>query len=67
MLAEPKIALAGVMLETSFARFTVSMAAFSKERASSRRFVRWDFASMAEVQDNCENDAGTDCAEMPGP
>ena len=32
---EPNMALAGVALETSFARFMASMAAFSKERALS--------------------------------
>jgi len=38
MLAEPKTALAGVMHETSFARFIASMAAFNIGRALSRRF-----------------------------
>jgi len=32
MLTEPKTALAGVMLETSFARFKVSMVTFREER-----------------------------------
>lgn len=38
MLTEPKTAFAGVMLETSFARFKVSMATFSEESTLSRRF-----------------------------
>ena len=60
MLTEPKTALAGVMLDSSFARFIASMAAFNKERALSWRFVRWDFASMVE---GCESGAGVGCAE----
>jgi len=47
-LTEPKTALAGVMLDTSFARFTASMATFNDERASSRRF------SMVESRGNCK-------------
>ena len=46
MLTEPKAALAGVMLETSFARFRASMAIFSVERAPSRLLCFWDPASM---------------------
>ena len=38
MLAEPKRALAGVMLETSFARFRPSMAIPREERIRSRPF-----------------------------
>ena len=43
-LTEPKTALAGVMLETSLARFEVSMATLNAERTLSRRFGlgRWD-------------------------
>jgi hypothetical protein len=37
-LKEPKIGLAGVILQNSFARFDASMATFSEERAKSRRF-----------------------------
>jgi hypothetical protein len=37
-LAEPKTALAGVMLEISFARFRASMAMFNIEREPSRPF-----------------------------
>ena len=46
MLTEQKTALAGVILETSFARFMASMAAFNDEKALSRRFCRREFASM---------------------
>jgi hypothetical protein len=42
-LTEPKTALAGVMLEISFARFKVSMAALSEETTFSRRFCRRAF------------------------
>jgi len=34
MLTEQKTALAGVMLETSFARFVASIATFNDERAT---------------------------------
>jgi hypothetical protein len=51
-LTEPKMALAGVALETSLARFMASMAAFSNERAPSRR--RWEFVSMVETEGGCE-------------
>ena len=47
----PKTAFAGVMLETSFARFMASIATFSEERTPSRRpFGRWDLASMVQIQ-----------------
>ena len=54
MLTEPKTALAGVELETSFARFVTSMIAFSKERVLSSRFGRWDFGFMVENRGFCE-------------
>ena len=47
-----KTALAGVMLERSFATFKASIAAFSNERAPSRPFGRWEFASMVGTQEN---------------
>ena len=47
MLTEPKAALAGVMLETSFARFRVSIAAFNEERELSRRFGCAALGSMS--------------------
>jgi len=55
-LAEPKMALAGVTAETSFARFKASMAAFSKERVPSRPFGRWDLVAMVEVRGGCEEE-----------
>jgi hypothetical protein len=57
---EPKMALAGVALETSFARFMASMAAFSAERVTSWRFDPRDFVSMVETYGGCGK-AG--CAE----
>ena len=36
-----KAAVAGVILETSFARFMASMAIFNNERTPSRPFHRW--------------------------
>ena len=48
-LTEPNTALAGVALETSFARSMASIAAFNKESTVSRRFCRLEpFASMDE-------------------
>jgi hypothetical protein len=47
---EPKTALAGVILESSFARFKASMAAFNDEIVLSRPLGRWDSASMVETQ-----------------
>ena len=65
---EPKTALAGVILETSFARFTASIAIFNKERASSRRFCRWESASMVETRGSWEKTAlHVGCAEGPEP
>ena len=46
MLTEPKAALAGVIHETSFARFIASMATFNEERVPSRPSSRWDLADM---------------------
>jgi len=46
ILTEPKAALAGVTLETSFARFTASMATFNEERIPSRSFGRLDLVSI---------------------
>jgi hypothetical protein len=39
-LTEQKAALAGAMVSASFAKFVASLAAFSDEIASSRRFGR---------------------------
>lgn len=48
-LMELEAALAGVMLNASFATFTASMAAFKEERAASRRFCRWNFMPVDET------------------
>ena len=48
ILTEPKTALAGVILETSFARFMASMAMFNEERVPSRPFGRWVLAAIVE-------------------
>jgi hypothetical protein len=55
-LTEPKMALAGVALEASLARFMASMAVFNNERLPSRR--RWEFAFMVESGGSCEKRAG---------
>ena len=51
MLTEPKTALAGVMLDISFARFKVSMATFNEERVNSRGFCRreWGFMGIGSA------------------
>ena len=49
-LTEPKTALAGVMLETSFARFMASMATFNEETAPPLRFCLLELASMVETR-----------------
>ena len=48
-LTEPKTALAGVILESSFARFKASMATFNAEIMLSRPLGRWGSASMVET------------------
>ena len=48
------MALAGVRLETSFARFMASMAASNKVITFSRRFCRLESASMVEGGGNRE-------------
>ena len=53
----PKTALAGVTLESSLARFMAAIAAFNEERATSRRFGRWDFVAMAETRGSEEKGA----------
>ena len=55
ILTDPNTALAGVILETSFARFMASMAMFNEEMAPSRPFGRWGLASMVETQRGDEN------------
>jgi hypothetical protein len=52
---EPKTALAGVMLEASFARFMTSMAVFSVERVISWLFDRLGLAPMVKTCGSCES------------
>lgn len=47
-LTKPKAALAGVMLEISFARFRASMAKFNVERALFPPFCRRDAEAIVE-------------------
>ena len=62
-LTEPNTAFAGVALEISFARFMASTAAFSKERASSRRFSRLELsASMVEGRGSWEKTVWRACS-----
>jgi len=53
-MTELNTALAGEMQEISFARSRASMATFSKERAPSRPFGRWDFAPMVKTRGDWE-------------
>ena len=57
MLAVPNAALAGIILETSFARFRASIATFSEEGTPSRPFGRWKLAVMGETQGSCKRAA----------
>ena len=49
-MTEPKTALAGVILDISFARLVASMATFSEERTLPRPFGRWDLISMNQSE-----------------
>jgi len=49
MLTDPKTALAGVIVETSFARFMTSIAIFKEERVPSRPFDGWGLVSISIV------------------
>ena len=55
ILTDPNTALAGVILEISFARFMASMAIFNEEMALSRPFGRWGLVSIVETQGGSEN------------
>ena len=55
MLTDPKTALAGVIVEISFARFMASMAIFNEEIVPSGPFGRWGLASIVETQRGGEN------------
>ena len=58
ILTEPKTALAGVMLDNSFARFRPSIAASSEERTPFCPFDRLDVSTMVETQGGCEKAVG---------
>jgi len=49
-LVEPNTAMTGVMLEASFARLRVSMAAFSEGRAPFCLFGCWDLSVIVETE-----------------
>ena len=66
-LTEPKAALAGVMLNTSFAIFIASIAAFNKEIAVSGRFGRCDFVAMVETRGGWRKRRGVQAVWDPGP
>ena len=53
-LTEPKTVLTDGMSEASFARFTLLMATFNKERVASRRFGRWVRGSTIKTRGCCE-------------
>jgi len=52
-LTVPNAALAGVMLNTSFAIFMASIAAFNKDSVVSGRFGRCDVVAMVETRGTC--------------
>jgi len=53
-LTEPKTALAGVIVEISFARFKVWMATFNEERVPSRPFGFCELLAMTQSKRGCE-------------
>ena len=55
ILTDPKTALAGVMLDISFARFMASMAIFNEERVPSCPFGRWALVAIVGTQGSDEN------------
>ena len=50
---EQNAAFAGMTLEVSFTRLSVSMAAFSEERVPSCLSGRWDLVAMVETKGGC--------------
>ena len=62
-LTEPKTALAGVILESSFARFKASMAAFNAGIMLSRPLSRWGSASMVRTRGSCNRTVWRECCE----
>ena len=68
MLTVPKVALAGVTSETSFARFTMSMATFNEERAPSRFLGCWDLVVIVATRGGREEAVWrAGCEEEPEP
>ena len=65
-LTEPKAALAGVILNTSFAIFIASIAAFNEEIAVSGRFGRREFVAMVETRGGRKR-RGVQAVRDPGP
>jgi len=63
----PKAALAGVMLNTSFAIFMASIAAFNEERVVSGRFGRCDFVAMVETRRGWKKRRGVHAVRDLGP
>ena len=62
------MALAGVALETSFARFIASMVTFSNERVLFWRSCCWEFVSTVETGGSWEESVWhAGCAEGPEP
>lgn len=55
---EPKAALAGVMVDLSFARFRVSMGTFSFEKVSPCSFGRWDVEAIIDARGGYKKTAG---------
>ena len=60
ILAEPKTALAGVILETSFVRFKASMTALNAEAVPPHSLDCWVLRSMAETRGGCERIVGVE-------
>ena len=56
-LVELNAALAGVMVEASFAKSAASIATFSEERTLSCPFDRWDSPLIIEVRGDWEKAA----------
>ena len=54
MLAEPKAVLAGVMVEVSFAEFSVLMPISNVERAPSQPSGSWEFVAIVKTSGSCE-------------
>ena len=66
-LAEPKTALAGVMLEISFARLRVSMATFNAERRPSPSLEGLDIEAIVEMRGGEGRARREGCVESPEP